>query len=81
MTTRVLVVDDDPHILRTLRIHLTARGYTVATAQTGSEALEVSAQTPSDVVVLDLGGPPGYGRNLSSGRVAPGQVLLSARAR
>ena len=57
MTTRVLVVDDDPHIVRTLRIHFTARGYTVATAQTGSEALRVSAQTPPDVVVLDLGLP------------------------
>jgi two-component system KDP operon response regulator KdpE len=57
MTTRVLVVDDDPHILRTLRIHLTARGYTIATAQTGREALRVGAQTSPDAVVLDLGLP------------------------
>ena len=55
--TRVLVVDDDPHILRTLRIHLTARGYTVTTAQTGREALRAGADTPPDVVVLDLGLP------------------------
>lgn len=57
MTTRVLVVDDDPHILRVLRIHLSASGYAVSTAQTGRAALQASAAEPPDLVLLDLGLP------------------------
>jgi len=55
--THVLVVDDDPHILRTLRIHLAAHGYTVATADTGHDAIVVAATEHPDLVVLDLGLP------------------------
>ena len=53
--TTILVVDDEPAILRTLKAGLTARGYEVLTATSGREALNVlTAQTP-DAVVLDLG--------------------------
>ena len=38
--TRVLVVDDDPQILRALKINLAARGYTVLTAPDGTRALQ-----------------------------------------
>ena len=55
--THVLVVDDDPHILRTLRIHLAAHGYTVATADTGHDAIAAAATEHPDLVVLDLGLP------------------------
>jgi two-component system KDP operon response regulator KdpE len=55
--TRILVVDDAPQILRTLAIHLRARGYEVATAADGAEALREAASHPPDVVVLDLGLP------------------------
>jgi two-component system KDP operon response regulator KdpE len=55
--TRVLVVDDDPHILGTLRIHLTAHGYTVDTAPDGRAALRSVGATPPDLIVLDLGLP------------------------
>jgi two-component system KDP operon response regulator KdpE len=55
--TRVLVVDDDPHLLRALRITLTARGYTVATATDGTTALAAASRTPPDLIVLDLGLP------------------------
>ncbi|ANY08222.1 response regulator [Pseudonocardia sp. HH130630-07] len=55
--TRVLVVDDDPQILRALRINLTAHGYTVVVAADGSAALRAAADHPPDVVVLDLGLP------------------------
>ncbi len=55
--TRVLVVDDEPQILRALAINLRARGYEVFTAPTGAEALRVSAAHPPDLVVLDLGLP------------------------
>jgi two-component system, OmpR family, KDP operon response regulator KdpE len=55
--TRVLVVDDEPQILRALRINLRARGYDVTEAADGTEALEVAAAHPPDLVVLDLGLP------------------------
>lgn len=54
---RVLVVDDDPQILRALRINLTARGYQVLTAPDGATALRAAAESHPDVVVLDLGLP------------------------
>jgi len=55
--TRVLVVDDEPQIVRALRINLRARQYEVSTAQTGSQALDEAAQHPPDLVILDLGLP------------------------
>jgi two-component system, OmpR family, KDP operon response regulator KdpE len=55
--TRILVVDDEPQILRVLRIHLTARQYTVITAATGAEALQRAEAEHPDVVILDLGLP------------------------
>ena len=55
--TRVLVVDDEPQILRALRINLRVRGYEVHVAATGAEALEVAGRYPPDLVILDLGLP------------------------
>ncbi|RJS45107.1 response regulator [Nocardioides cavernaquae] len=54
---RVLVVDDEPEILRTLGITLRARGYDVVLAASGREALSRAAELPPDVVILDLGLP------------------------
>jgi two-component system, OmpR family, KDP operon response regulator KdpE len=55
--TRVLVVDDEPQILRALRINLRVRQYDVDTAGTGAQALEHAARRPPDLVILDLGLP------------------------
>jgi two-component system, OmpR family, KDP operon response regulator KdpE len=55
--TRVLVIDDEPQIIRALRINLRARQYEVYTAQTGEQALAQAAHHPPDVVILDLGLP------------------------
>jgi two-component system KDP operon response regulator KdpE len=55
--TRVLVVDDEPQILRALRINLRVRDYEVHVASTGAEALEVAGRYPPDLVILDLGLP------------------------
>ncbi|MEU1965193.1 response regulator [Micromonospora sediminicola] len=55
--TRILVVDDEPQILRALRINLRARGYDVEVADTGAAALKAAAAHPPDLVVLDLGLP------------------------
>ncbi|UED87027.1 response regulator [Streptomyces profundus] len=54
---RVLVVDDEPQILRALVINLKARGYQVDTAADGSTALRVAAANHPDVIILDLGLP------------------------
>jgi two-component system, OmpR family, KDP operon response regulator KdpE len=55
--TRVLVVDDEPQILRALRINLRVREYEVHVAATGAEALEMASRHPPDLVILDLGLP------------------------
>ena len=55
--TRILVVDDEPQILRALRINLTARQYDVVTASNGTQALEAARADHPDIMVLDLGLP------------------------
>lgn len=55
--TRILVVDDEPQLLRALRITLRARGYEVDTAADGTTALDIAARRHPEVVVLDLGLP------------------------
>jgi two-component system KDP operon response regulator KdpE len=55
--TRVLIVDDDPQLLRALRVNLTARRYDVHTAADGTTALAVASRHRPDVVILDLGLP------------------------
>ena len=81
--SRVLVVEDEPALLRALRINLRARGYEVATASAGREALAEARQRPPDVVVLDLGLPDLDGteviRDLRAWSRAP-VIVLSGRA-
>ncbi|MET9348356.1 response regulator [Streptomyces termitum] len=55
--TRVLVVDDEPQIVRALVINLKARKYEVEAAPDGATALRLAAERHPDVVVLDLGLP------------------------
>jgi two-component system, OmpR family, KDP operon response regulator KdpE len=57
VSERVLVVDDEPQILRALAINLRARGYEVDLAASGEEALRLAADHHPDVVILDLGLP------------------------
>ena len=81
--SRVLVIDDDPQLLRALRITLHAAGHDVETACDGRTALQQAAAVHPDVVVLDLGLPDVDGTEVLSG-LRPwysGPVLvLSARA-
>lgn len=51
--TRVLIVDDDPQFLRTLRIALCALGYEVTYAGSGSEAMESMKTSTPDIVLVD----------------------------
>ncbi|MER5705459.1 response regulator [Micromonospora sp. NPDC002296] len=81
--SRILVVDDEPQILRALRINLRARGYDVQVADTGTGALRAAAAHPPDLVVLDLGLPDLDGveviRGLRGWTTVP-IIVLSGRA-
>jgi len=65
--TRVLVIDDERSILRTLRINLTARKYEVATAADGASGLAAMAHVRPDVLILDLGLPDMDGADVIKG--------------
>lgn len=60
---RILVVDDEPAILRAVRANLGRHGFRVETAATSQEALE-HAQTRPDLILLDLGLPDGDGLDI-----------------
>ena len=81
--TRVLVVDDEPQILRALRINLAARAYDVVTAADGHAALTTAAKALPDIVVLDLGLPDMDGidviRGLRGWTAVP-IIILSGRS-
>jgi two-component system KDP operon response regulator KdpE len=64
---RVLVVDDEPQILRALAINLRARGYDVHVAADGAQALQVAAAHQPDLVILDLGLPDMEGTEVIAG--------------
>jgi two-component system KDP operon response regulator KdpE len=53
----ILIVEDEPELVRALRINLRARQYDVRCAGTGREALAVAADHPPDAIILDLGLP------------------------
>jgi two-component system KDP operon response regulator KdpE len=61
---RVLVVDDEPQILRALQTNLRGAGYEVETAATAEEALAAAAMRPPDAVILDLVLPDGRGTDV-----------------
>ncbi len=80
--TKVLVVDDDPAILRTLSISLRAHGYELRTATDGRTAVSLGRTDSPDLVILDLGLPDFSGvevlRQLRSWSQVP-VIVLSAR--
>lgn len=61
---RILVVDDEPQILRFLKPSLTAAGYDVVVATTGKEALKAAATRSPDAILLDLGLPDMDGKDV-----------------
>ena len=62
--TRVLVVDDEPQILRALQTNLRGAGYEVVTAATAEEALASAAMRPPEAIILDLLLPDGRGTDV-----------------
>jgi two-component system, OmpR family, KDP operon response regulator KdpE len=82
--TRVLVVDDEPAILRFLKPALEANSYEIETAGTVADATKLIASKSPDIVVLDLGLPDGDGKDVIR-RVREWSdvpiIILSARDR
>jgi two-component system, OmpR family, KDP operon response regulator KdpE len=78
----VLIVEDDRALLRALAMNLTARGYEVTEADTGTRALSAAASVEHDVIVLDLGLPDISGLDVIKGvraYAATPIIVLSAR--
>ncbi len=79
---RVLVVDDEPQLVQALTMNLRARRYEVHAASSGTAALQVAAEYPPDVVLLDLGLPDMDGveviHGLRAASAAP-IIVLSGR--
>jgi two-component system, OmpR family, KDP operon response regulator KdpE len=80
---RILLVEDEPALLRALQINLRARGYEVTTSAAGQDALVEAARRPPDAVLLDLGLPDLDGteviRELRTWSAVP-VIVLSGRA-
>jgi DNA-binding response OmpR family regulator len=84
---RVLLIDDDPAILRLLEVNFRMEGFLVDAAAHGEEALAIATTTPPDAVILDLMMPGMDGRQVfDSLRAEPATadvpiVFLTARGR
>lgn len=80
--TAVLLVEDEPQIVRALRVNLSVCGYDVTTARTGAAALRAAIEEHPDIVVLDLGLPDMQGievlKSLRGWSSVP-VIVLSAR--
>jgi two-component system KDP operon response regulator KdpE len=80
---RVLVADDEPSMRRGICASLTARGYQVAEARSGEEAVSAMRNNPADLVLLDIN-MPGIGgieacRRIRSGFPSAGIVMVTVR--
>jgi len=82
--SRILVAEDDPHILRLISLWLTRQGYTVVEARNGAAARDLAQAEPVDVLVCDVNMPGLDGLTLiaalrSTGWVRRGVVVLTNR--
>jgi two-component system KDP operon response regulator KdpE len=80
----VLIIDDEPQILRFLRTSLVANGFEVAEARTGADGLALVEQKAPDIIVLDLGLPDCDGKDVLRKvreRSETPVLILSARDR
>lgn len=82
MSTRLLIIDDEPAIARVLQPVLQARGATVFSASTASDGLRMAAELAVNIVLLDLGLPDADGKDLISELTSLGDaavIVISAR--
>jgi two-component system KDP operon response regulator KdpE len=81
--TRILVIDDEPHIRKFLRISLGANGYQVIEAENGRKGVDAAVSGAPDLVILDLGLPDLDGQEVISAirkQSAVPIIVLSVRA-
>lgn len=81
---KILVIDDEPQILRFLRTSLTANGYDVVEARSVADGRRLADSEKPDVIILDLGLPDGDGKDVLRHVRAQGEtpvLVLSARDR
>ena len=64
MQEKILVVDDDPAIIRIVELVLTRIGYEIATANCGEEAYQLASSFQPDLIILDINMPGGCGWNV-----------------
>jgi DNA-binding response OmpR family regulator len=87
MSKKVLVVDDEPNIVMSLRFLMEREGYQVEVAPTGKAALEALGREPADLVLLDVMMPDVDGFEVcqrirtSSGWAATKVIMLTAKGR
>jgi CheY-like chemotaxis protein len=62
--TNILIADDEPHVLRVLKMSLDREGYTVNVCANGQEALEIVLRDPPDVLITDIQMPLMTGEEL-----------------
>lgn len=82
MSDKVLIVDDEPVIAKSLRPALSAQGYQTQVARTAAEALRLARLTAFDLVLLDLGLPDADGKDIIGALHALSScsvIVLSAR--
>jgi two-component system KDP operon response regulator KdpE len=80
--TSILIVDDDPSLLRALRVNLTARGYQVHIAPDAATGLASASRHPPDLAIVDLGLPDMDGMRVIEGLrgwIEVPIIVLSAR--
>jgi CheY-like chemotaxis protein len=63
---RILIVDDEPHVIRIMRLALEKAGYSVEEAGNGQQALEKIRSNPPDLLISDIDMPRMNGRELCS---------------
>lgn len=77
---RILLVDDDPEIVETLRYALEAKGYTVLVARDGNQGLAMAEREDPDLVILDMMMPKRSGflvlEKLRRSRPVPIRVIM-----
>lgn len=83
--SRILVAEDEPHILLLIQRKLESAGYTVETSLNGDEALELALQEHFDLLILDVMLPGQEGLDVcrqiktTQGNNAPAVIIISAR--
>ena len=57
MSTKVLIVDDEPHMLRVTELSIKKGGYAIVIGRNGREALELAAREKPSLIVMDVSMP------------------------